>query len=76
MEECGKDLEELLLVITSGKIEMTDDQRIERLDKVYQAMKDKSAFTQSFTSEVYLLIRQKENEQESVNQLRRYYESH
>lgn len=75
IDECAEDLEELLLIITSGEIEMTGDERIERLDKVYEAMKDKSAFTQSFMGDVGLLIRQKENEQESVNRLRRYYES-
>lgn len=73
IEECGKDLEELLLVITSGRMEMTDDERIQRLDKVYEAMKDKSAFTQSFRNEVNLLIRQREQETQSVNQLKNSY---
>jgi len=73
MEECGKDLEELLLVITSGKVEMTDDQRIERLEKVYRAMQDKSAFTQSFCNQVGLLIQQKTKEQESIIQLKNSY---
>jgi hypothetical protein len=72
-DECSKDLEELLLVITSGKVEMTDDERIKRLDKVYAAMQDKSAFTQSFCNEVSLLARQRENEQESINQINKFY---
>jgi hypothetical protein len=71
--ECDNDLEELLLVITSGKIEMTEAERVKRLDKVYLAMKDKSAFTQNFTGDVALFIRQKENEQRSVNRLKKYY---
>lgn len=75
MEECGKDLEELLLVITAGKVEMTHDERLKRLDKVYLSMQDKSAFAQSFVTDVWLLIQQRVNEQESVNQLRRFYES-
>lgn len=74
LDECLTDLEELLLVITSGKIEMTDDERIKRLDQVYAGMKDKSAFTQSFTGEVSLFISQKESEQRSINQNRRLYE--
>lgn len=72
MDECIKDMEELLLVITSGKVKMTDDERIKRLDKVYAAMKDKSAFTQSFCNEAGLLIRQKENKQRSINQLKEH----
>lgn len=74
LDECLAALEELLLVITSGKLEMTDDERIERLDQIYAGMKDKSAFTQSFTGEVLLFIGQKESEQRSINQNRRLYE--
>lgn len=74
LNDCGKDLEELLLVITSGKVEMTDDERIKRLDQVYRSMQDKSAFTQSFTGDVSLYIGQKESEQQSINQQRRLYE--
>ncbi len=74
LDECFTDLEELLLVITSGKVQMTDDERIKRLDQVYAGMKDKSAFTQSFTGGVAMLISQKESEQRSINQNRRLYE--
>lgn len=73
-EESLKDLEELLLVITSGKVEMTDDQRIERLYKIYLSMQDKAAFTQSFTTEISQFIRQKEIEMKSIQQLKNRYE--
>lgn len=73
MEDCAEDLEELLLVITSGKVEMKDDERIERLDKVYNSMLDKAEFTQSFCSHFDLLIRQKENSLRSIHQLKKYY---
>lgn len=72
-EESLKDLEELLLLITSGKVEMSDDERIERLDKVYRSMQDKSAFAQSFTDEVGMFIRAKEQEKISIDRLRNSY---
>jgi hypothetical protein len=72
-EESLKDLEELLLVISSGKVEMSDDQRIQRLDKIYLSMQDKSAFTQSFSDEVGLFVRGKEMEKRSIEQLRNSY---
>ncbi|MBD1366566.1 hypothetical protein IDJ77_22320 [Mucilaginibacter sp. ZT4R22] len=72
--ECNADMDELLLVITSGKVEMKDDERIARLNKVYLSMQDKTAFTQSFCNQVALLIRQRSDELESLKQLRRYYE--
>lgn len=75
LEECLTDLEELLLVITSSKVEMTEDQRLLRLDQVYENMQGKSAFTQSFTGEVAMFIGQKQSEQRSINQIRRFYET-
>lgn len=62
MKECEQDMEELLLVITQGKLEMKDDERIKRLDKVYESMKDKYQFTQSFSNQVKTLSLQKEQE--------------
>jgi hypothetical protein len=72
---CGKDLDELELVITSGKVEMKDDERLQRLEQVYQSTLDKYAFTQQFTTEVTLMIIQRSQEQNDTQQLRRYYEN-
>ncbi|WP_448635215.1 hypothetical protein [Pedobacter panaciterrae] len=74
ISECYHDLEELLLVITSGKLEMKDDERLSRLKGIYERMLDKSAFTQNFCGEAELLIRQRKLELETVEKLRRYYE--
>lgn len=75
LTECDNDLEELLLVITSGKLEMGDDERLERLDQIYLSMRNKSEFVQDFTGQLNLLIRQKKNEQYFIDQLRRSYEN-
>lgn len=74
ISECYNDLEELLLVITSGKLEMTNDQRLQRLNTIYDRMRDKSAFTQKFCGDAAVLIRQKQIEQNTIESLRRYYE--
>lgn len=74
MDECDKDLEELLLVITSGKTEMKEDERLRRLDKIYESMLDKHAFVQSFCNQIGLVNGQRKREQQSIDQLRRYYE--
>ncbi|WP_051691704.1 hypothetical protein [Pedobacter borealis] len=71
--ECYQELEELLLVITSGKLEMEDEERLARLDGIYQRMLDKSAFSRHFSTEMGLLLRQQHLEQESLIKLRRYY---
>lgn len=72
--ECLNDLEELYLVITSGKAEMADDERLERLNRIYASMQDKSAFTQDFYNKASMLLNLQRSEQNAIEQLRRYYE--
>ncbi|WP_316840047.1 hypothetical protein [Pedobacter gandavensis] len=67
--ECYADLEELLLVITTGKLEMKEDERLKRLDKIYKSMLDKSGFTQDFCNHTAQLIRQKQLEQMEIGNL-------
>lgn len=71
---CAADLEELFLVITSGKLEMKDDERLQRLDSLLLSMQEKYQFTASFTADLVMLYKQKIREQESINQIGRLYE--
>lgn len=75
LKECTADLDELLLVITAGKTEMKDDERLARLDKIYTSMKDKFAFVQSFSGEVQILAGQRKSELESITDLGEWYEN-
>lgn len=70
---CYDDLEELLLVITAGKLEMKDDERLSRLDKVYESMLDKSAFTQDFIGNTMQLIRQRQSEVLQLEDMNRMF---
>lgn len=74
IRECGKDLDELILIITSGKAEMSDDERLARLDKVYMNMRDKAAFVQSFGDEIRLMEHQRTGEIQSMERLIKLYE--
>lgn len=73
MKACAADMDGLLLVITANKLEMPDDERIKRLDKVYLEMQDKSAFSQYFANQVSLLIQQRVKEHQSINHLKEFY---
>ncbi|MET3114893.1 hypothetical protein AAKU52_002633 [Pedobacter sp. CG_S7] len=55
MEECSKAIDELEMVVTSNKIEMTDDQRIKVIDKVYEGYQDKYSFIVSFNNSTRML---------------------
>ncbi|SMD01432.1 hypothetical protein [Pedobacter nyackensis] len=73
IRDCFTDLEELLLVITSGKLEMKDDERLVRLNSIYENMLDKSTFTQSFCTEAVQLIRQRELERNEIDAMIRMF---
>ena len=72
--ECAAELEELQLVITSGKLEMKDDERLQRLEKLRLSMEDKYGFALSFSGDLERLIQQREREQRSIDQIRRWHE--
>jgi len=74
LAECDKDLTELQLVLTSGEAQMSDDERINRLDHIYFRVKDKYAFTQSFCNNVRMLLLQRNGELQDVLSSGRYYE--
>ena len=73
LKECDRDINELQLIMTSGKAEMTDDERFKRLDEVYSRMKDKYAFTLSYCDGVKTLVLQKAQYEQQIQTLRRLY---
>ena len=72
--ECNKDLDELSLVITNGKVKMTDDERIKRIDKLHTDMQDKYQFAQSFTNQAIVLIVQRTHQQNDMQTLQQLYQ--
>ena len=53
--ECLNSIDELFLVITSGQLEMKDDERMKRIDKLYGDMQNKYAFCSDFGNEMGML---------------------
>lgn len=70
LDECAADLEELLLVITSGELKMHEAERISRIQKIHLRMKDKFAFTASFISQANNLRNQREVETRGIENLK------
>lgn len=48
INECAITMSEFSMVADQGQTEMTDDERISRLDKVYVLMQDRHTFTKGF----------------------------
>ena len=64
--ECDNSMDELALILTAGRTEMKDDERLLCLDKVHEEMLDKYAFTKSFVSSAGLLAMQRAKEEQDL----------
>jgi len=68
-----KNLDELLTVITSSKLRMSDDERLRAIDRIFLDMQDKLIFLRSFNKEASILNLQRQKEKSDINTTRRYY---
>ncbi|MNT32782.1 hypothetical protein D3C72_1686800 [compost metagenome] len=67
IERDSKQLEdELILVIENGKLEMKDDERISKIDKLHDQMQQACSFVQRFSNEVLQLERARAQEQREI----------
>lgn len=62
LDDCAKNLDELFVLITNNETQMKDDERIQRIDRLYEDMKDKEMFATSFTHSAKGLSIQRLNE--------------
>ena len=73
LSETATDIDQLLQLVTDGSLEMKDDERMQRIDKIYRDMKDKYAFVQSFYDESSVLVQQRKKEQQEVSDARKIH---
>lgn len=74
MEECNKDLDELLLVVSASSLEISDQERLTRLAKVHSSMSEKLEFVSGFYVEVLSISQSGRDSKSDVLRLRRLYE--
>lgn len=55
LDGCTEDVSELDRVLTPGRYQLTDDERIARIDKLHADMEDKHAFARSFSVDIKIL---------------------
>jgi hypothetical protein len=73
IDDCYAAIDELIIVTTSGKLEMTDDARIERIDALYEEMEDKYSFLKSFSGETIAVADARAKEKNDVEDGRLIY---
>lgn len=75
-ETCLGDLEELLLIITSGRAELNDDERLSRIATLHEKMLEKRNFAFSFSVIVRELAAERTKELETIKRMEEWYENH
>jgi hypothetical protein len=71
---CDASLSELLTIIRTNETEMTDDERLLRINKVYDDMQDKRAFVHAFGDDTQMLAYEREKEKHETELLRKHFE--
>jgi hypothetical protein len=63
LEQTADNMGELLTLLTDDQYELSDDERIKRIDKLHEDMKDKYGFTRWFGDQTDLLVANRKKEQ-------------
>lgn len=74
LHECNKDLDDLSLVTTNGEMQMTDEERIHRIDSIYADMQSKYKFSCSFTADAYTLANNRIMENSNRQTIKQLYD--
>ncbi|WP_146202898.1 hypothetical protein [Pedobacter paludis] len=72
LKDCEQAIEQLLAVLSDSQLEMRDDERIERIDTLYEEMLDRRRFSNTFYLGAVELSREKKSELQQINTLRSY----
>lgn len=56
LKDCALTTVELIDLVNNGKLEMTDDERITRIDDLYREMQLKSDFSKDFSSQTLAMV--------------------
>lgn len=66
-----KNTEELSIVITAGKLRMSDDERLQAIDRIYASIEDQYSFLQEFNNQAKVLLLQRKSEKAEVEMSKR-----
>lgn len=70
LDDCDKTLDELITITSDGKAAMKDDERMQRIDRLYLDMQDKFTFSQSFSNDAVSLAASRIKEKTDVQSSR------
>lgn len=74
VEQSLRNLDELLVVVTAGQARMSDNERLEAIDRIYEDMQDKLMFLRDFNNNTTVLSVQRAKEHHDVQKMERLHE--
>jgi hypothetical protein len=72
--ESVKNLDDLITVITAGKLRMNDNERLNAIDHIWSEIQDQYAFLRDFNSSTAMLSQAREKEQQDVDISRKLFD--
>ncbi len=76
LNDCDHDLTDLQNLLGPGKLQMSDAERLKRLDEIHTAMLDKYRFSESFTNSLKVLAKRRRQSINDSQTLINLYENH
>ena len=73
---CTEIIDQLIMITTDGLLQMKDDERIKRIDHLYNNMQDRFSFVQHFGNDNNILAVQRMKDQNDVQVSRELYGIH
>lgn len=74
LKESLKCLDELGMVITAGKLRMSDDERLQAIDRIYITIVGQFSFLQDFNNSTAILSVQREKDQQDIDISRKLHD--
>jgi hypothetical protein len=72
-KEADHDMQQLSMAVTPGQLQLTDDERLKKIEEVNREVKDKYAFTQSFSKKTRWIADQRKLQKKSIDNLKRLH---
>ena len=72
-KESLRNLDELLTVVTAGKARMSDDERLQAIDRIYASKQDKLLFLRRFNNNTTVLAVQRAKERNDAKSMQKTY---
>lgn len=69
-----RNLEELTMILTANKLRMSDDERIQSIDRIHFDMESKLSFLRYFNNSTQVLVVQRAKESSEVDGMEKLYE--